>query len=84
MFSRIEVKFLNENYKKVINPFLESSIRAACRLSRVEKQMAAAYVEAESDGEEYADADANMLYDSYCKKMFRDFKTQKLYENVEK
>ena len=48
--------------------------------------MANEYVEDPSEEEEevYTNVDADIMYDQYCKKMFRDFKTQKIFENVEK
>ena len=48
--------------------------------------MAAEYVEQsdEDDDDQYGSVDADILYEQYCKKMFRDFKTQRMYENIEK
>jgi len=51
--------------------------------------MAKEYIEGESDAnmddaDEYAALDNDVVYFNYCKRMFKDFKTQRMYENTEK
>ena len=76
--TKVELEFINENYRKVINPFMKNN--ASGRLSAIEKQMANEYIEeseSDPDAEEMA-RDSQIKYENFCNKMFRDFKVYKI------
>ena len=76
LFTKAQLIKLDENYKKVINPFTQY-MQAKNKLSEAERKMADTYIESDSD------PGANFTMDMYnfTMKMYKDFSVDHIAEN---